>query len=109
MFVIFLIFQYVIKLASFLLYFSENQACLLGAGNSQAKRWIRSKSIFLEGLNMFKKGFFLWRQTQLDESCLECGQVGFGLLAETQLEHPRLPEFIELPTFFLPLHPVDLA
>ncbi|MFZ1642442.1 MAG: hypothetical protein WAV07_13640, partial [Candidatus Contendobacter sp.] len=40
----------------------------------------------------------LWRQTQLDESCLECGQVGFGLLTETQLEHPRLPEFAELPT-----------
>lgn len=53
--------------------------------------------------------FFLWRQTQLDESCLECGQVGFSLLTETQLEHPRLPEFAKLPTFFLPLHPVDLA
>ena len=53
--------------------------------------------------------FYLWRQTQLDESCLECGQVGFRLLTETQLEPPRLPEFAELPTFFLPLHPVDLA
>ncbi len=40
--------------------------------------------------------FFLWRQTQLDESCLECGQVGFGLLTETQLEHPRLQESVGL-------------
>jgi hypothetical protein len=30
-------------------------------------------------------------------------------LTETQLEHPRLPEFAELPTFFLPLRQVDLA
>lgn len=45
----------------------------------------------------------LWRQTQLDESCLECGQAGFRLLTETQLEHPRLPDVAFQPIPDVPL------
>jgi hypothetical protein len=51
----------------------------------------------------------LWKQTQLDESRLQCSQVRLGMLTEALLEHSRLPEFAESPAFFLPPHRVDLA
>ena len=53
-------------------------------------------------------GFFLWRQTQLNEPLLQCRQAGLGVLAETPLELPRLPEFSELPGFLTPSGQIDL-
>jgi hypothetical protein len=51
---------------------------------------------------------FLWRQTQLYEPLLQCRQAGLGVLAETPLELPRLPEFSELPGFLTPSGQIDL-